>query len=114
MSSESHKVDVIVSAKDNASSTLNKLSSMGAVGFGALAKVGANAVTAITGGISGFAKSVVTLGQDFSASMSEVSAISGSTGDELAGLEALAREMGATTQFSATQASEGLKYMAMA
>lgn len=51
---------------------------------------------------------------DFEASMSEVSAISGATGEDFQRLEKLAREMGKTTKFSASESAEALKYMAMA
>lgn len=51
---------------------------------------------------------------DFEYAMSEVGAISGATGDELAALEAKAKEMGETTKFSASESAEALKYMAMA
>lgn len=51
---------------------------------------------------------------DFEASMSEVSAISGATGEDFQRLENLAREMGKTTKFSASESAEALKYMAMA
>lgn len=53
-------------------------------------------------------------GMDFQAGMSEVQAISGATGEDLAKLEAKAKEMGATTKFSASESAEALKYMAMA
>lgn len=46
--------------------------------------------------------------------MSKVQAISGATGDDLAQLKAKAKEMGATTKFSATESAEALQYMAMA
>lgn len=46
--------------------------------------------------------------------MSKVSAISGATGDELSKLTEKAKEMGAKTKFSATEASEAFQYMAMA
>ena len=46
--------------------------------------------------------------------MSEVAAISGATGKDLEALTAKAKEMGATTKFSATESAEALKYMAMA
>ncbi|WP_159562725.1 phage tail tape measure protein [Exiguobacterium sp. 8H] len=51
---------------------------------------------------------------DFEAQMSRVAAVSGATGSDLKKLESLAREMGATTQFSASQAAEALNFMAMA
>lgn len=50
----------------------------------------------------------------FTAEMSKVAAISGATGTELAALTEKAKEMGATTQFSATESAEALKYMAQA
>ena len=46
--------------------------------------------------------------------MSTVQAISGATGDDLAKLSALAKEMGATTQFTAVESGKALEYMAMA
>ena len=46
--------------------------------------------------------------------MSKVSALSGATGDDLATLEAKARELGASTTFSASQAADALGYMALA
>lgn len=54
------------------------------------------------------------VGSDFQAGMSEVQAISGATGNDLKQLEDKAKEMGATTKFSATESAEALKYMAMA
>lgn len=60
------------------------------------------------------AASVVETGLAFSSSMSEVGAISGATGEELAMLEETARKYGATTTFSASEAADALKYMALA
>ncbi len=54
------------------------------------------------------------LGMDFKAGMSEVQALSGATSEELAVLESRARELGASTKFSAKEVSEGFKYMALA
>lgn len=50
----------------------------------------------------------------FESAMSEVAAISGATGDDLKALTEKAKYMGETTKFSASEAAEGLKYMAMA
>lgn len=61
-----------------------------------------------------FAKETMILGIDFSASMSNVQAISGATGDEIAMLEQKARDLGATTVFSASDVADGFGYMAMA
>ncbi len=46
--------------------------------------------------------------------MSQVEAISGTTGEALDELTAKAKEMGATTKFTATEAAEAMTYMAMA
>ena len=54
------------------------------------------------------------MGQNFTSTMSEVSAISGATGEDFEKLEACAREYGATTVFSASNAAEALKYMSLA
>lgn len=51
---------------------------------------------------------------DFDTAMSKVSAVSGATGDDFDKLRAKAREMGAKTKFSASEAAEALNYMAMA
>lgn len=51
---------------------------------------------------------------DFEAGMSKVAAISGATGDDLTDLTEKAKEMGATTKFSATESAEAFSYMAMA
>lgn len=50
----------------------------------------------------------------FESQMSTVAAISGASGDELTALADKAKEMGATTAFTATQAAEAFEYMAMA
>ena len=51
---------------------------------------------------------------EFQAQMSTVQALSGATGSDLAKLTALAKEMGATTQFTAVESGKALEYMAMA
>lgn len=52
--------------------------------------------------------------KDFEAAMSQVKAISGADEEEFGKLAAKAKEMGATTKFTATEAAEGFNYMAMA
>ena len=51
---------------------------------------------------------------DFDQAMSQVSAISGATGSDLQALRDKARQMGATTRYSATDAAQALGYMAQA
>ena len=56
----------------------------------------------------------VSVAADFEASMSTVEAISGANGEEIAELTERAKELGASTAFTAKQVSEGMSYMAMA
>ena len=51
---------------------------------------------------------------DFEQSMARVGAVSRASEEDLAALTATARELGATTNFSASQAAEGMQYLAMA
>ena len=70
--------------------------------------------TATGAGAVAAGTAAINAGKSFEAGMSEVKAISGASAREFEALTDKAKEMGATTKFSATQASEGLKYMAMA
>ncbi len=79
-----------------------------------MVSAGKNLTMKVTAPIVGLGAVIAKTGMDFQAGMSEVAAISGATGDELKSLENLAKEMGATTKFSASEAADGLKYMAMA
>lgn len=65
---------------------------------------------AVAGGLT-FA---VKKSADFEGAMSSVAAISGATGKDLQDLTRTARDWGASTSFSATEAAEGLEYMALA
>ena len=89
---------------------IDKLGSAAKAGLGVLVKAGAAAVGAL--GAAGVA--AIKVGSDFEAAMSEVQAISGATGSDLEKLSDAAKEMGATTKFSASESAEALKYMAMA
>jgi TP901 family phage tail tape measure protein len=79
-----------------------------------LANLAADAIMRAVDGIKNLAGNVIELGQNFTGTMSEVSAISGATGEDFEKLEACAREYGATTVFSASNAAEALKYMSLA
>ena len=68
----------------------------------------------VTLAVTAVGTAAVKTSADFESSMSKVAAISGATGDDLEALTAKAREMGSKTKFSASQAADGLTYMAMA
>lgn len=82
------------------------------------------AITAATGAAVAFAASAVQVGSEFDSSMSQVAATLGLTmdeirnntngaGDTFQALRDKAQEMGAATNFSASQAAEGLNILAM-
>lgn len=71
----------------------------------------------MTLGITGIgmgASSFVSTFQEFTAGMSNVKALSGATNEEFIKLTETAEQLGATTKFTATEASEGMQYLAMA
>lgn len=68
-------------------------------------------ISAATLGVIGFS---VKTAADFEAAMSRVAAISRASDEELKLLTKTAEQLGATTVFSATQAAEGMQYLAMA
>ncbi len=65
-------------------------------------------------GVSIGLKDTIETYKDFEAAMSQVQAISGATGSELAKLTNKAKDMGATTKFTAQESAEAFNYMAMA
>ena len=68
----------------------------------------------VTAAVTGLGTAAVKTAADFDSEMSKVSAISGATGDDFDQLRAKAREMGAKTKFSASEAASAMEYMAMA
>jgi len=60
------------------------------------------------------AKDAIRTIADFEQSMVTLGAVAGATGDQLEALEVTARKLGATTRFSATEAADGLLFLARA
>lgn len=91
---------------------------------GAMAKFSGTAKSALKGvaaaagaartAISAMEGYAVKVGSSFEEGMSKVSAISGAAGGDLEKLTDKAKEMGAKTKFSATEAASAFEYMAMA
>lgn len=88
---------------------------------GMIAKASAAAISAGAGAITAGAGAAIAVGSNFEASMSQVAATMGITVQEIANgsddfdkLKAAAKEAGASTMFSASQAAEALNYMALA
>lgn len=92
----------------NSSATrLNALSS-------SMGKVGSSLTKSVTAPLVGIGAGFVKVTSDFQSGMSEVKAISGASASDMEKLSDKAKEMGATTKFSASESAEALKYMAMA
>ena len=68
----------------------------------------------MTGVMTGLGTAAVKTAADFDSAMSRVAAVSGATGSDFDSLRDKAREMGAKTKFSATEAADAMNYMAMA
>lgn len=68
----------------------------------------------VTGVVTGLGTAAVKTAADFDSAMSKVAAVSGATGSDFDKLRDKAREMGAKTKFSATEAADAMNYMAMA
>lgn len=81
---------------------------------GSIASVGAGMTAAVTGPIAGAGAAVLKMGGDFEQSMQRVKAVSGATEEEFASLRDMAKDLGSTTQFSASEAAEGMSFLAMA
>lgn len=100
----------------NANATLEKIDQVGQK----MEKVGDSISGAgkklmpLTLAIGGVGAAAIKTTADFDEGMSKVAAISGATGKDLEDLRDKAREMGAKTKFSATEAASVFEYMAMA
>ena len=101
---------------NSASSAMQKISEAGEklkdVG-GKISSAG-QALMPLSAAAAGIGAGIIKTTADFDASMSKVAAISGAAGDDFDALRNKAREMGATTKFTASEAAEAMNYMAMA
>lgn len=77
-------------------------------------KVITGAAVAGAAALGAFGVSSVKTGMEFDKSMSQVAATMGTTTENIQNLREYAKEMGATTAFSATQAADAMNYMALA
>lgn len=103
----------LTSGLRTASNSVNQFAQRNQEAFHAVGAVG----TALTGvgiaAVGGLGIAVKTAA-NFESAMSRVAALSGASDAELIKLTDTAKELGATTSFSATQAAEGMQYLAMA
>ncbi len=100
-------------AKDQINSTENNFRGLKSTGE-AFSKVGGALTAGVTVPVMGIAASVVNTQMKFQDAMAKVQALSGASGAELKKLEDTAKQMGATTIFSASECADALGYMALA
>lgn len=103
----SEKIDSVLSKVESMGTGLQKAGEK-------ISSVGSKLTLGVTAPIAGLGAAAIKTASDFESTMSQVSAISGATGDDFKKLEDLAKRMGETTKFSASEAAEALTYMAMA
>lgn len=104
---------VIIEILGDDSKFKDSLGKLGGIASGALGLT-TKAIGAVSAGLTAAAGYAVKVGSDFEAGMSKVQAISGASASDMEKLSAVAKEMGSTTKFSATESAEALSYMAMA
>ena len=72
------------------------------------------AVMPVSTAVAGLGAVSIKTSADFDSAMSQVAAVSGAVGEDFDALREKAREMGAKTKFSASEAADAMNYMAMA
>lgn len=96
-------------AADKTKSSISGVVS-GLGGFALEAAAGVASVAALAAGV----RASIQANRQFEKSLSDLSAITGATGDQLAYLKAQAQQIGATTSLSASEAAEAFKLIASA
>ena len=96
----------------NSAEDLNNSGTKAVSGFTSAVKALGPVIGAL--GLAAFFREAVSASSQFQASISELSAITGATGEDLEFLSDKAREFGASTTLSATQSAEAIKLIASA
>ena len=98
--------------RDESATAADKFSAAGSAMFA----VGGSLTKSVTLPIVGLGAAITKVTSDFESSMSKVASIAGldTMGEEFEALSEKAKEMGATTKFSASEAADAFTYMAMA
>ena len=80
----------------------------------ALGNLAADGIRKAATELKNFTTDVIETGTEFDAGISKVGAISGASAEDMEKLREKAKEMGASTKFTAAESAEALEYMAMA
>lgn len=107
-------IRIVIAGVDKFTSTIGKsLQGFDKIGKRAK-KFGRTMTMAVTLPVLALGASAISTAANFETSMNRVQNLTGATGKQLGGLENQARELGATTQFSATQAAKAMGFLGMA
>ena len=104
------KIGADTDGLDKIDSGLGKVRSAGEK----LTDVGKTMTVGVTTPIVGMGAAVLKTAGDFEAGMNGVRAVTGASGQDFEDLQNKAREMGATTAFSATEAASAMEFLGMA
>ena len=119
------QLKLVIDAQNNTQQALSGVRNENDKTFGSkpggmvnLANVGKAAVAGLAVGFGALAaaaiKSSITTAANFQQSMAKIRAVTGATDEQFKALGDAAKEMGATTQFSASQAAGGIELLGMA
>ena len=104
----------ITKTTGDALKTVGNLTSTALTNIGSVTEAAGTKVTALAGALDGALVGAVKQTADFDSTMAAVRATSGATDEEFEALRDAARKMGKESKYSAAEAAEALKYMAMA
>lgn len=114
MATYNENINVKVDDKGSAKVVKRDIESIGGAAGKTQSAVGLLSKALVTLGAGLTIQTSVRTLADFSQEMSTVKAITGATDDQFSALRETAKELGATTRFSATQAAEGMSFLARA
>ncbi len=120
MSGQSKEMKLAIKIAGKVDSSLKSGLSSVKSGIKGIAGIATTACTAAATAVAGLGMAAINVGKEFESSMSQVASTMGLDKSSAEGqkamqtLEAAAKEMGATTAFSASEAAEGLNYLALA
>lgn len=77
-------------------------------------RIGRSLSLKVTAPLAAFGGLSLKTAGEFQTAMNRVAAVSGATGDQLDAMQKQARQLGATTQFSASEAADAMGFLAMA
>src|SRR6056297_1860325 len=100
----SNRIEIILDAVDNVSGVVSGM--MSGVG-----SAGQSLTKNVTTPILGAGVAIAKVAGDFQASMNQVRVLTGANAEGFAALEAQAKDLGATTQFSASEAADAMAFM---